>query len=206
MSESRHLGEKPSRVPPADLGSAFGAVPDRTAGLRELGLSQPMPTPTPPAREPERPEPMALVESAQPVTQRRPPSRQSSQTSGGGSRSVVVYLPASLQERLRMHSKQQQERPYTDIVLDAIDETHQRLAQLMAPVRGDRSPGSLFKGRETRRRRHDEPQVQVSLRPSRSDLAVIDRLVREHRAGSRSALVATALDAYLPPLRGADPT
>lgn len=203
MSESRHLGEKPSRVPPADLGSAFGAVPDRTAGLRELGLSQPMPAPTPPTREPE---PMALVESAQPVTQRRPPSRQSSQTSGGGSRPVVVYLPASLQERLRMYSKQQQERPYTDIVLDAIDETHQRLAQLMAPARGGRSPGSLFKGREMRRRRHDEPQVQVSLRPSRSDLAVIDRLVREHRAGSRSALVATALDAYLPPLREADPT
>jgi hypothetical protein len=111
---------------------------------------------------------------------------------------VVVYLPVGVRDRLREYADAEQDRSYTDIVLDAIDETHDRLAELVAPARGNRPQGSLFKGRERARRRHDEPQVQVSLRPSKNDLGVIDRLVREHRTGSRSALIAAALDNYLP--------
>ena len=46
--------------------------------------------------------------------------------------------------------------------------------------------------------RNSEARVQVSLRPLRDDIAVIDRLVAEVNAPSRSALIDAALDEYLP--------
>jgi hypothetical protein len=57
----------------------------------------------------------------------------------------------------------------------------------------------MFVGRgRPRTRRNREARVQVSLRPLRDDIVVIDRLVAEFNAPSRSALIDVALDEYLP--------
>jgi hypothetical protein len=107
---------------------------------------------------------------------------------------VVVYVPVSLQGRMKRASSE--DSTYTDLVLTAIDATHDRLSQVFGP----QSPaaGSLFTGHRRRRRRHAEPIVQVPIRPLESDLKIIDRLVAECQAPSRSALVSTALDLFLP--------
>ena len=110
---------------------------------------------------------------------------------------VIAYLPVSLREALRK-AADDRSVTYTAIVLDALDDTHDRLEELLTAQHGAPRSGSLFSGRAGRSRpRHDEPHVQVSLRLTRSDLAVIDELVATHHALNRSALVATALRAHL---------
>lgn len=110
---------------------------------------------------------------------------------------MIVYVPASLRDTLR-EAAAVRSATYTELVLEAIDATHGRLAALLAPVSAKTRSGSLFTVPPARRRqRHTEPQVQVSIRPTRGDLDVIDRLTRETAAPSRSALVAAALTAHL---------
>ena len=108
-----------------------------------------------------------------------------------------MYVAASIRDRLHTAAAAQ-ETTYTELVLAALDATHETLAdQFTAPAA--LTSGSLFTGRgQPQRRRNTEPSVQVSLRPLRDDLAVVDRLVRSTVAPSRSALVAVALDLYLP--------
>jgi hypothetical protein len=103
-------------------------------------------------------------------------------------------VDASIRSRLRVHGG---ERSYTEIVLEALDATH---ARLQAKFNTPAAPlNSLFVGRRlSRRRRHEEPQVQISLRPLREDVTVIDRLQAQVGAPSRSALINAALDEHLP--------
>ncbi len=118
-----------------------------------------------------------------------PPSR-------GAPRPVIVYLPVSLRDRLRQLTVER-DLTYTELVLESVDATHQRLQSLLTPEKSARTR-SLFQQPSTpRRRRHAEPHVQVSLRLVPEDLAVIDRLVTDLNAGSRSHLVATALQAHV---------
>jgi hypothetical protein len=56
----------------------------------------------------------------------------------------------------------------------------------------------MFTHRAPRQVVHDEPHVQVGLRPSRADLGVLDELTERYRAPNRSALLAAALNLYLP--------
>jgi metal-responsive CopG/Arc/MetJ family transcriptional regulator len=42
--------------------------------------------------------------------------------------------------------------------------------------------------------------MQLQFRPTHAQLAVIDRLVTEHQANSRSERIAAAMEAFLPPL------
>jgi hypothetical protein len=212
------LGQQPSRMPTADLGGVFGAGPDRTRGLagRLAPVAAPPPAPEPVAPpEPAAPEPAAPVKPStqepRPVPMvrdakpRRPKSEPASpprtapaEALGGDRRVVVVYVRASLRGRLRTAAAARPDVTHTDLVLAALDATHD---QLGAQFQGTRTgaPGSMFSGRQGRRRlRHEEPQVQLSIRPWADDLAIIDRLVEEAEAPSRSALVDAALDSYLP--------
>ncbi|GAA2883778.1 hypothetical protein Acy02nite_07550 [Actinoplanes cyaneus] len=113
--------------------------------------------------------------------------------------SVIVYLAVSLRSRLRAHAAATG-RSHTQIVFDALNDTHPRLAELAGtpmPVDG------LFVAQRSGRRQHLEDQVQVSIRPNQENLAVIDGLAGRHTDGNRSALIAAALDAYLPvPMKG----
>lgn len=183
------LGQQPSRLPAANLSGAF-APPDRSSALS--GLLSPTPTtPQPRSAAPRQ------ASSGTSVNPQLGPPRDALLGNATHALVVIVYLPATLRTQLREVTAKSGST-YTDLALDAIDATHSRLSDLLqAPGRPDR-PSSLFAGaRPRRRQRHIEPQVQVSLRLTTSQLKVIDDLVSDCAASSRSALVATALRAYL---------
>jgi hypothetical protein len=197
------LGTSPARLPVADLASVFGP-PDRAAGL--AGKLAPVPRPaaplaTAPAPVEASPEPTAATPGQadiQPEPSRAAPPR-SSAVDGDRIQPVIVYLPASLRDQVRERAAETRST-YTELALEAIDATYPRLGDLITKGQPKPRDHSLFAGpARPRRQRHDEPQVQVSLRPARRDLEVIDRLVVDLRAPSRSALIATALTAHLTP-------
>ena len=203
-SSQPSLGDKPSRMPPADLASAFGGK-SRSDGLG--GRLTPMRlAPTPPAEElpvkeaPVEPKPakasaprQAKTASPPAVRSDRPPAIRSAPASSG-QQPIVVYVSASIRERLRTAAG---ERTFTEMVLMALDATHAKLQSRF--VEQSSSTKSLFAGRSRpTSRRHTEPHVQVSLRPLRDDLAVIDQLTADLNAPSRSALINAALDEFLP--------
>ncbi len=84
-----------------------------------------------------------------------------------------------------------------DIVLDAIEATHDRLGDLLAAQRPKVERSALFVRTTTPAAKSDEPNVQLYLRLSADNVGVIDQLVDTHKAPSRSALIAAALNAYL---------
>ena len=111
--------------------------------------------------------------------------------------SVVVYLSVSLRSRLRARAAATG-RSHTQLVFDALNATHDRLAELTATSAPAAVADGIFVAQRTGRRQHSEDQVQVSIRPNPANLAVIDDLATRHTAGNRSALIATALDEFLP--------
>jgi hypothetical protein len=112
--------------------------------------------------------------------------------------SVVVYLPVSLRSRLRAHAAATG-RSHTQLVFDALNATHDRFGDLVT-AHGPAAAvaDGIFVAQRTGRRQHSEDQVQVSIRPNPANLAVIDDLAARHTTGNRSALIATALDEFLP--------
>ena len=210
-SPKSSLGELPSRMKPADLGSAFGGS-SRSDGLggRLTPLrSTPAPlTPeasaesvhdiaTPKLLEtPETPDPVGnrAGESVVKTTREPAPATHPDAPAGGASQTIVVYLGLSVRERLRSGAG---DLTFTEVALTALDSSYGKLSKRFSEP--DPPAGSLFAGRgRPRTRRNREARVQVSLRPLRDDIAVIDRLVTEVNAPSRSALIDAALDEYLP--------
>ncbi|MEV6300274.1 hypothetical protein AB0M02_12795 [Actinoplanes sp. NPDC051861] len=113
--------------------------------------------------------------------------------------SVVVYLSVSLRARLRARAATTG-RSHTQLVFDALNATHDRLAALAHDGAAAAPADGIFVAQRTGRRQHSEDQVQVSIRPNQANLAVIDDLAARHTAGNRSALIAIALDEFLPPV------
>ncbi len=211
------LGRVPSRLPADNLAAAF-APTERTAGLsgrlapyradgaeRGPSESQARRAPDPKAGTPTDVTPPAGDRPGDPSATRGAPRRapqvreNEEQLELGGvespARTIVVYLPVSLRDQLRGTARQA-DITYTALVLDAIEATYPRLGDLLAPHRPTPA-GNLFTRATPRPRRHTEPHVQVSLRPMRDDLDVIDRLVDQLQAPSRSELIAAALTAHL---------
>jgi hypothetical protein len=203
------LGERPSRMKPADLGSAFGGS-SRSDGLggRLTPLRSTPPTSTPAVRSADdhaKPKPLDGPQTPAPAgnraeesvvkTVRKPASAaRPNATADAPSQTIVVYLGLSVRERLRSGAG---DLTFTEVVLTALDSSVSKLsARFSQPAP---PTGSMFAGRgRPRTRRNREARVQVSLRPLRDDIAVIDRLVAEVNAPSRSALIDAALDEYLP--------
>ncbi len=112
--------------------------------------------------------------------------------------SVVVYLPVSLRSRLRERAAATG-RSHTQLVFDALNATHTRLDGLLGTFADRTGPvDGIFLAQRSGRRRHREDRVQVSIRPHPANLAVIDELAARHTTGNRSALIAAALDEFLP--------
>lgn len=184
------LGREPSGLPPANLAGAFGP-PDRSAALSGLL--------TPVRSVPAQPPAAATTDLNQPdsLSPHLPSRQRDSDADGSRPLTVIVYLPASLRDRLR-EAAATQPATYTELTLEALDATHARLQDLLGEVGITRRQDSLFTDSTARRRqRHNEPQVQVSLRLTPSQLAVIDGLTSRYSAPSRSALVAAALAEHM---------
>jgi hypothetical protein len=111
--------------------------------------------------------------------------------------SVVVYLPVGVRSRLRERAAATG-RSHTQLVFDALNATHTRLAEVVGGDEPDGETDGIFVSQRSGRRRHREDRVQVSIRPHPANLAVIDELAARHTTGNRSALIAAALDVFLP--------
>lgn len=197
--ESPRLGETPVRMARADLGAVFarpgtGSVPPaRSAGLRGLTLREPASVPV--TLEPV--EPSRAQRDGGPDNADAPAAVVMSEIVVAP---ITVYLPVSLRDRLRRH-RQFVGHTLTTVVLDAVEAVHAELDELLAAHRPTPA-GTLFRHRAAPRATATaEPNVQVGLRPSSADLAVLDGLVSTYGAPNRSVLVAVALDRYLPGAR-----
>jgi hypothetical protein len=213
------LGKDASGVPLTDLSGLFGgpvtaAVPDRAAGVPKLapppGRSATSLPNSSPAEPPTTLVPLAQDTAVAPpavpasattpeVANRVPAPRRARKSKKRHPSSVVVYLPVSLRTRLRVHATNTS-RSHTQIVFDALNGTHDRLAELVTAARrsAEQPTDGLFVVQQPSRRVHSEDQVQVSIRPNPANLAVIDHLADRHTAGNRSALITLALHHFLP--------
>ena len=116
-------------------------------------------------------------------------------SSSRGVRIVAVYVPVAVRDQLRAAAAG--DTSQTDVVLTAIEAATQA-GTLDAAFTPARPAGALFPARNpARRRRHQEPQVQVTLRLTPDELNTIDRLVHETGAPNRSAYVSAALQTHL---------
>jgi hypothetical protein len=88
------------------------------------------------------------------------------------------------------------DRTIGDVVLDAVEDLYPRLEELVAPLRPQTRSGPLFSRRETPPRAR--AMIQTAARLTSSQGKVIDDLVVEVGAKSRTQLLDVVLDAYLP--------
>lgn len=195
MSDGLGLGQAPSPPPTKDLGRVFG----RADGLRNRLAPKVSPNPAPTASQ-------APEVHTDPERQARPvkpgggektrPRRRRTAGPEEILRPIIAYIPASVQGRLRAARRDREGSTYTELVLDAVEQTHDDLPDLLEDREPPPRPSALFV-RESQPV-PAEPHVQINLRTTAGNLAVLDQLVDEFRAGNRSRLISTALDAYLP--------
>jgi hypothetical protein len=90
-----------------------------------------------------------------------------------------------------------------EIVLDALDQTHDELAELLASTHtASRSEDSLFPSRRTRRASSPATRkVAFSFQATAVELTIIQGMVRDFGAESQSELIAVAMEHYLLPAR-----
>jgi len=195
-------------LPPDHLEELFTPPARRSANLTRI-LSPVRPVaPTEPAEpigaedddnntvaepiEPARTPASTRTEAADPaVTPAPEPERPSaSKASTGGRRLIIVYMPASQREWLRRAAVGATQ---LDVVLDAVEQAEMagELSQAIADAYQPET-GGLFE--RPRASRGSRAHVQVSLSMLQSHVEVLDRLVAQHGAPDRSALVRAALD------------
>lgn len=114
---------------------------------------------------------------------------------------LVLWTPVSIRARMQA-VRQDNGTLYLDQVLDAIEATYDEIGDLVARATGPvQVQGRLFERTAAAPVEGAEQRVQLTIRGVLdSQLHVIDELVDQHSAGSRSALVNAALDATLPQL------
>jgi hypothetical protein len=120
---------------------------------------------------------------------------------GGPNKQIIAYLPFALAERLRGQSEETG-RTHLQLVIDALEATHDRLGELLAKAgyTEGRSSGLFGDGVQpvSRRPRRRGGVDQVTLRPSADVRKVMDELVEQFKAPNRSVLIEVALDTHLP--------
>lgn len=112
---------------------------------------------------------------------------------------VSVYLTPDAIAAVR-RARAGGRRTNADVALDAIDSTVDRLPTLLSARRtGPDRPNSLFPARpRPTRAAGDGPRRALwSMKATAAELTVIDRLVGQLGAASRSELIATAIEASL---------
>lgn len=192
--------KKPDRS--AALAGRLAARPQRTAPRPVAHQEAADSPPTTPAVEEESTQ--ATTEAQMTVTapqkaRRRPSPRKTGQDSDGR---LVISLPIALRDRARAHAASRRET-YLDVALAAVQDTHERLPQLVAARHSDdtasnASSGSLFEHRP-RPRRTPEATAQVTIRGlSTHDRAVLEQLVDDVGAANITELLTVALDEHLP--------
>ncbi|WP_051105684.1 hypothetical protein [Parafrankia discariae] len=215
----------PRRMPAQDLGQLF-ARPDRTADLGALARRRPAPRPAPapapavegvpaeprPALAPV-PVPVERADNGPAIPEARiqahvtpvpapvdiPEAGRGDLSPTGTVRITAILVSPTVSRRLEEYRRAKKGRTNTSIVLEALDECHGRIPELVAQARAAAQPrGSLFPARDDHLRLPGGGGIQVQIRPTLAQLNVIDRLSREHRLESRSQLAAAVLNEFLP--------
>ena len=106
---------------------------------------------------------------------------------------IVFYLPVELSRQLRA-AAQQQSKTHADVIFDAIESRLEDLDALLHDAESAPPPAGVFTRSDAK---PAEPKVQVSGQIRADNLKVIDQLVEQHGADSRSQLVEVALRAHL---------
>lgn len=110
---------------------------------------------------------------------------------------AVVYIDKPVHTRLKRWKLRHEGLSFNDAVLEATDAAMPVLAALF-PTQTPRGGGSVFPARRQRQRRVlSVPQVQVTLRPGRDAVAILDRLAEEVGV-NRSEFVNRVLHEWLP--------
>lgn len=123
------------------------------------------------------------------------PVRPVGEGSKPGLRPVTVMVEVGLRERMRrVHDARG--CSYRELILDAVEAGHPRLAELVAARGPVMQRGPLFTRVVTRP--VAPVVVQVTVRMSGDEVAIIDSLIAESGAADRSALLNAVLADYLP--------
>ena len=125
-----------------------------------------------------------------------PPAHDQDGDSEVTSQVSIYLLPEAIQAARRARGR----RTNAELAWEAIDATHQRLAELLATRHGGTPrPGSLFPARQAGRTvaTGEARRALWSIKATPAELAVVDRLVAELGAAFRSELIATAVEAHL---------
>lgn len=110
------------------------------------------------------------------------------------SRSSSVHVPATLMPALRAYRDEHQ-LTNGDVVIRALEATHSRLRELIQPAFAGGE--GLFDSRPSQAIRHDGDLTSLNVRLRNKDYPVIERLVADSGASSRSHLISVALAAFL---------
>jgi len=178
--------EEPTAATPAKKTAAKKATPEPA---KQQSQADEEPTAATPAKK------TAVRRKVPPKPTRTEPASAEAEEATATS----VYIHPDAKTKIR---KLRDGRTNAEIALGAIDAVHERLAELVdahhtqAPPGGE---GSLFPGRRTTtgRRRGGPRRVLWTIQITPAETAVIDRLMTETGAASRSELVAVAVEAHL---------
>lgn len=168
------LGRRPTAVSTPAASPAPGAAePVAAAEPQQSPRSQPEPVPAPGAGSG-----VPSVREQQPARLRRRPH-------------TVFYLPVDLSKELRELARSEN-KTNADVIFDALESTLEELPELLKPPAGGED--GMFTRTPTK---PVGQKVQITGRIQEDNLTIIDRLVDQHGAESRSQLVEVALRGYL---------
>lgn len=163
----------------------------------------PEPTPRPalaPMNIDPAPEPSRKKNRRTPRQQPAAPQPQPSTSTGSAIRETSLSLPATLVEALRDEARNQG-ISVPAVILDAITHAHPDLHRLVENEQCRRTPqpdpGGLFPHAFKPSATPPPAQAVINIRLTEANLGVIDQLVLDTKAASRSKLVGLALRHYL---------
>lgn len=187
---------KPRGLQPKDLKNTLGRRPTATA-------TSPPAVEAAPAAARAEPTPMSDLAGPEPLAAIEPETvpEVGGVAGPGPSRPrrrphTVFYLPLNLSTELREFARIRN-KTNADVIFDALESTLVELPQLLKPAAAE-EVRDVGQGMFTRTPTRPVGQkVQISGRIQEDNLVIIDRLVEQHQAESRSHLVEVALRAYL---------
>lgn len=159
----------------------------RTPLAPAAGLSRAASIPPPPPRRS-----AAATGGGRQRSGKRPETRAQASTEAETMRAISLSVPASLVAQFKKRARAE-DCSQPDLLMDAITIAKDDLGDLLADHGGATSDGLFVR----RHRPASEPTAVVSLRMLASNVKVIDELVAQHGASSRSALCVAALRHHL---------
>jgi hypothetical protein len=140
----------------------------------------------------------ARVRNAGRELRQAPAAQEQSQT-----HQTVVYVSAGAKAAAERRRKQHG-LTNAEIALDALDQTHDELRELLDARYTPRSEDSLFPGRRVPRRASSPStrKVTFTFQATAVELSIIQDMVRDFGATSQSELIAVAMESYLLQGRG----